>query len=353
VIIITLIVTTNNISASEVKIEELGEKTLFSKLVRPELNQETVEGIETISHYQKYRQETGALKVGPVFSNYYNEEEESLISTAEGGAALVKATIPDTSSAGKLRKKIEYYQVKGGDTISTIAAKFGISTNTILWANNLSRNSLIKPGQTLTIPPVSGILYKVKKGDTLASLAKKYKADENKILEFNNLPDASAIEVGQQIMIPGGYIEPPKPKPKTRTTFASVFGSKPPPSARVPASSRLFWPTTGHHISQYYKWRHRAIDITGKYGSPIYAAESGRVSQVGWGRGYGNVIIITHSGGKQTLYAHLSKFYVKSGQQVSKGQTIGLMGCTGWCTGPHVHFEVRINGILVNPLSYL
>ncbi|MDZ7799034.1 MAG: peptidoglycan DD-metalloendopeptidase family protein [Patescibacteria group bacterium] len=333
--------------------QEFGEKTLFSKLVSPDINRDTVEGVETISRYKEYRQEIGVLKAGPIFADKDNVETEAKISTAEGGTALVKSTLPDTTATGTPRKKVDHYQVKGGDTVSTIAAKFGISTNTILWANDLSSSDYIKPGQTLTIPPTSGVLYKVKSGDTVASLAKKYEANESKILEYNQLADASAIEEGQQIMIPGGYIEPPKPKPTTTSTFASVFSSSAPPSARVPATSRLLWPTTGRKISQYYKWGHRAIDITGNYSSPIYASEAGTITRVGWGRGYGNVVTISHGGGKQTLYAHLSKFYVRNGQQVSKGQTIGMMGCTGWCTGTHVHFEVLVNGSKVNPLSYL
>ncbi len=350
IIILSILVTTNSLKAREVKLEEFGQQTLFSELVMPDINRDTVEGIETISPNQEYREEKGFLEARVVLNNDRTVEGTTEIATLEGGSALVKATLPDTTATGTPREKVEFYQVQGGDTISTIASKFGISTNTILWANSLNSTSLIKPGQNLTVPPVSGILYKIKSGDTVDSIAKKYEADEGKILEFNQLVDASAIEVGQEIMVPGGYIEPPKPKP---TTYASAYGGTPPASAVTTAGGKLQWPTSGRRISQYYRWGHMAIDISGNYSSPIYAAESGTVTRVGWGRGYGNVITINHGGGRQTLYAHLSKFYVQTGQQVSRGQTIGMMGCTGWCTGTHIHFEYIINGSKVNPLSYL
>ena len=112
------------------------------------------------------------------------------------------------------------------------------------------------------------------------------------------------------------------------------------------------WPTVGHRITQYYSWRHRAVDIANKTGTSIYAADAGTINVVGWGKGYGNQIVINHGGGKKTRYAHLSKFYVKRGQKVGKGETIAAMGSTGWSTGPHVHFEVIINGKKYNPLNY-
>ena len=95
------------------------------------------------------------------------------------------------------------------------------------------------------------------------------------------------------------------------------------------------------------------MDIAAKTGTAIYAADAGTVESVGWGTGYGNQIVINHGGGKKTRYAHLSKFYAKKGDIVSKGQTIAAMGSTGWSTGPHLHFEVIINGRKYNPLNYI
>ena len=109
----------------------------------------------------------------------------------------------------------------------------------------------------------------------------------------------------------------------------------------------------GYRITQYYSWRHHAIDIANKTGTPIYAADAGVIEVAGWGAGYGNQIVINHGGGVKSRYAHMSKFYVKNGQKVSKGEAIGGIGSTGRSTGPHVHFEYIINGVKYNPLNYL
>ena len=353
IVAITLAVASNSLSAREIKLEEFGKKTLFSSLVATDLDEETTETALADPPKNTYQEQTGLISARVMPEILSEQTSTPPLVTAEEGTALVKAILPDTSATGQPREEIEYYQVKGGDTISTIANRYGISTDTILWANGLTDKDLIKPGQTLTIPPVSGVLYKIQKGDTVASLAKKYKADENSILEFNQLADASAIEVGDQMMIPGGQVEPPPAPKKSTSGFASIFSGQAPPSARVPEGSRLLWPTPSHKINQYFKWAHRAVDIDGNYSSPIYAAADGTVEKVGQGRGYGNVIIINHGGGKKTVYAHLSKFFVRQGQSVSKGQSIAMMGCTGWCTGTHLHLEVMINGSKVNPLSYL
>jgi murein DD-endopeptidase MepM/ murein hydrolase activator NlpD len=115
----------------------------------------------------------------------------------------------------------------------------------------------------------------------------------------------------------------------------------------------MAWPTQGHRITQYYSWRHHGLDIANKTGTPLYSSDAGRVQYAGWSNGYGNNVIIDHGGGKQTRYAHLSKFYCNTGDSVAKGETIGAMGNTGWSTGPHLHFEVIINGTKYNPLNYI
>ena len=113
------------------------------------------------------------------------------------------------------------------------------------------------------------------------------------------------------------------------------------------------WPTVGHRITQYYSWRHTGLDIANKTGTPLYASEGGTVDYSGWSNGYGYNVLINHGGGKKTRYAHASKLYVKKGDVVSKGEAIAAMGSTGWSTGPHIHFEVIINGVKKNPLNYI
>jgi len=253
-------------------------------------------------------------------------------------------------------EEVKYYIVEGGDTVSSIAQQFGISTQTVLWANNLNEGSYIQPGQKLTILPINGLTHTIKSGDTIQKIATKYKADAEKIMTFNRLASNEALNPGEELIIPDGTIEPtaqPLPQQSTSPTRRFGFISVPPP-ARVVPGARLQWPTVSHRINQYFRWGHTGLDIDGDYSTPIYAADSGVVESVIYARyGYGFHIIINHGGGRETLYAHASKIYVKPGQSVKRGQSIGMVGSTGRSTGTHLHFEVIQNGVKRNPLSYL
>ena len=253
------------------------------------------------------------------------------------------------------RKEIIYYIVQAGDTVSTISRRFGITVNTILWANNLSAYSLIRPGDKLTILPCSGVLYTVKKGDTLARIAQKYDIELEKIVDSNSLGETLAV--GQQLILPGAKkIQTTTVSKKTTNyTGVSVIKDLISPSTTKTNSSSMVWPTVGNRITQYFSWAHNGLDIANKVGTPIYAANSGTViiAQTGYNGGYGNTILIDHGNGVRTRYGHASKLLVKVGDKVEKGQTIMLMGSTGRSTGPHLHFEVVINGTRYNPLNYI
>ncbi|MEA2459992.1 MAG: hypothetical protein QOH90_169 [Actinomycetota bacterium] len=129
-----------------------------------------------------------------------------------------------------------------------------------------------------------------------------------------------------------------------------------------PGGGQLAWPAAGP-VTSPFGWRthpifgdrrlHTGIDIGAPYGAPVWAADNGTVTFAGVMSGYGNVIVIDHGGGLSTTYNHLSAFTVGSGQSVGRGQQIGNVGCSGYCTGPHLHFEVRINGTPVDPMPYL
>jgi len=255
------------------------------------------------------------------------------------------------------RTEVVYYTVQKGDTISTIARKFDITINTVLWANNLGSYSLIRPGDTLTILPTSGIMHTVKSGDTISKIANLYGVEEEKIFSSNDL--GNTLKIGDKLMVPGGRkittITKATPAP-SNTTGISIIRDLVKTPAVVAASAeggKMLWPTEGQRITQYYSWRHTGLDIANKTGTPLYAAETGTVEFSGWNSGYGYNIIIDHGAGKKTRYAHASKLYVKAGDVVTRGETIAEMGSTGWSTGPHLHFEVIINGAKQNPLNYI
>ncbi len=267
----------------------------------------------------------------------------------EGLAAetLFKTGSPETVTSPQPREKIQTYTIASGDTLSSIAKKFGLSLSTLLWANNLSSYSIIRPGNQLTILPVNGVAYKIKKGDTVSKIAKTYGVAADKIFSYNQMVSDEQLSVGQPLVIPDGRPLAAPTAPSSQTLASLQWRS----SERKEAG--FIWPTTARRITQYYKWNHLALDIGGQTGLPIYAAMSGKIIQAGWGRGYGYYVTIDHGNGQKTLYGHLSKILVSRGEEVTQGTVIGAMGSTGWSTGPHLHFEIVISGKKVNPLSYL
>ncbi|PIT93477.1 hypothetical protein COU00_04195 [Candidatus Falkowbacteria bacterium CG10_big_fil_rev_8_21_14_0_10_43_11] len=280
-------------------------------------------------------------------------ETESPESLAYGGSAVVKPNLAQTKKIKRPRTAIIFHTVQPGETVSVIAQEYDISVSTILWENNLTAYSLIRPGDTLAILPASGISYVIQKGDTLPAIAKKYDVAPEEIISFNKLASSGYLRQGQKIIIPGGSKKYTAPSSTSYSGLAALKQLIVPPSAQAVKGNKMNWPTDGHRITQYYNWRHHAVDIANKIGTPIYAADAGTVEAAGWGTGYGNEIVIDHGGGKKTRYAHASRLFVGKGDTVSKGQTIAAMGSTGWSTGPHLHFEIIINNIKYNPLDFI
>jgi Membrane proteins related to metalloendopeptidases len=262
-----------------------------------------------------------------------------------------------TTGAPANRQEIIYYVVGNGDTISSIANKFRISINTILWSNNLTAFSLIRPGDKLTILPVSGTVYTIKSGDTVGKIARKFGVEENSITQYNAI--SGGLVIGKTLIIPGGkkisdtVAAVTRPATTKSSGAAAVIEKLITPSKAPASTGAMVWPTVGHRITQYYSWRHTGLDIANHVGTPLYAADSGTVEFSGWSNGYGNNIVINHGNGRKTRYAHASKLYVKVGERVDRGEQIAAMGSTGWSTGPHIHFEVMVNGAKLNPLNYI
>jgi len=232
--------------------------------------------------------------------------------------------------------RINIYVVREGDNLSQIAEMFGVSVNTIIWANDINKGDLIQTGQVLIILPVTGLRYTVQKGDTISSITKKYKGDKEEIIRFNDLSEDTVLSIGDEIIIPDGEA-PYKP--------VSVYASARARGTSGPSYVGFYLrPIQGGTKTQGLHG-YNAIDLATYCGAPIFASASGKViisRSYGWNGGYGNYIVITHpENGTQTLYSHNSKNIVSSGWNVVKGQIIGYIGSTGKSTGCHVHFEVR------------
>lgn len=349
---------------------EAASQTILASLVKSEFDSpEEGELIEEFfdeealisSTQQSYLENLSAVKVEPMAPGGPGSEDEidSLGAITQGGSILVKPDIAATKKAKRPRKEIINYIVQAGDTVSTIADEFEVSVSTILWENNLSAYSIIRPGDTLAILPISGVIHKVVSGESLKSISNKYDVSAEKILDINKISDSNKLTIGQTLIIPGG----------SKTAYASASPKSysglniikdiieqdllKPSKAKSLAGNKMNWPTLGKRITQYFSWRHRALDIANKLGTPIYAADTGTVEYAGWGKGYGIQIVIDHGGGKKTRYAHLSKLYIKKGDEVEKGEAIGAMGSTGRSTGSHLHFEIIINSVKYNPFDYV
>jgi murein DD-endopeptidase MepM/ murein hydrolase activator NlpD len=218
------------------------------------------------------------------------------------------------------------YQVEAGDTPQSLARQFGVSLNTILWANDLTETSILKPGQELLILPVSGTLHLVRPNDTLSEIASWYQADTESIIEFNRLDSSSGIFAGDFLIIPNGTM--PKTLPQGRLTPL--------------ANSYFIWPLPAPHRVTQGLHPFNAVDMAnGACGESVYAAASGTIQKTGRTSIGGNYVRVLHPNGVVTYYGHLSAILVTSGTKVFQGQLVGYTGRTGFATGCHLHFEVR------------
>lgn len=248
-----------------------------------------------------------------------------------------QTNIENISVTNKNHKKIVItkHKVSAGETLSAIAEKYNIDIDTLYGANN-NINETIYPGQEINILSQKGVLYNVKKGDTLWSIARTFNVSMQSILTENNKMSHDIYE-GEELFLPGATYER-----DAAVSRSGVF--------------RFIWPTQGELTSPFgYRWGrlHAGIDIANEIGTPVRAAQSGKVIFAGWENGYGYMVMLEHSNAYNSIYGHLSDYCVEKGDYVYSGKVIGYMGNTGNSTGPHLHFEVRRYGKPINPFSVL
>ncbi len=258
------------------------------------------------------------------------------------GNALVAESGPqggitEFTEGHKTGGQISVYIVREGDTLGAIAETFGVSVNTIKWANDIKRGSTINIGQKLVILPVTGIKYTIKRGGTLRDVIKKYGGDLTEAAEYNGIGPDEELSKGTVVIIPNGEISSPKPVRKIAKR-ANRGNNK------INAVGYFIHPLNNKGTKTQRIHGYNAVDIGAPTGTPIVASASGKVilaRRSGYNGGYGLYTIIKHPNGTQTVYAHMSKNISYEGQWVTQGQVIGYVGNTGRSTGPHVHFEVR------------
>ncbi|HEY9054018.1 MAG TPA: M23 family metallopeptidase [Rectinemataceae bacterium] len=237
--------------------------------------------------------------------------------------------------------KLSTYSVRSGDSLDKIAKRFGLRQDTIISANSLQKASSLRSGLQLRIPNMDGISHKVRKGESLSAISRSYGVEVTRIVDANDLASGT-ITAGQTLFIPNARL--------SSATLREFYGE------------RFVWPARGR-ISSPYGYRanpftglrtfHSAIDIVMSPGTKVKATSDGTVADTGYNSVFGNYVILRHSSGYQSLYAHLSSIGVHEGAAVSQGSVVGLSGNTGQSTGPHLHFSLFKSGQALDPLKYI
>jgi murein DD-endopeptidase MepM/ murein hydrolase activator NlpD len=297
-------------------------------------------------------------------------ESEIAFSTGIPRLAHLHTDVPS-----RPRMDVFQYTVKEGDTLFGLSDKFGISPETILWGNQpvLGDNPHnLHPGQELNILPVDGAYHKWSSGDGLNGVAKFFNVEPEKIVNFsgNNLSPSELGDWSNPNIEPGTWLVIPEGKREFVSWSAPVIPLDDPSVAKVlgpgacetvsvgaVGSGTFIWPANNHWLSGFDfspRANHHGIDVDGEEGDPVYAVDNGVVVYAGWNNwGYGNVVVINHGNGWQSLYGHLSGIYVNCSQSVWQTNIIGAIGNTGNSSGSHLHFELMYNGAKVNPHDYL
>ena len=272
-------------------------------------------------------------------------------------AALVPAAVPLTFVGHQPDHEFVIYRVERGDTPNAIADKFGIQATTLLGGNPLlsQESNLLQTGVDLVILPVDGVLHDVTPGDTLESISEQYGIPVETILAYepNNLEFPYRLYPETQIMVPGAVREvfvwtpPSLESVRGRSTGSGV-------TPLIVGTGTFVYPVGSRNFTQYFWYGHPGVDIALPEGTAVVASDTGTVTFAGWNiYGFGNLVVVNHGNGYETFYAHLNGISVVPGQIVYQGNVIGSTGNTGNSSGPHIHFEVRINGAQDNPCWYV
>jgi len=319
--------------------------------------------------------EPQANQANPIESSALNQAPLTPLSTETVPylTGISRKTLLDTTIPTRPRVDVISYTVQAGDSVFSIADKFGLKPETVLWGNFETLNDnphLLSKGQELTILPTNGTYYQWEEGDTIDLVASFFEVQPEDILNYpGNDIDLTQTEAGTLALDPGTWLIVPGGKREIKDWGPPAISRSNPASARyygpghcgsvyegAIGTGTFVWPTPSHWISgyQYSSSIHPAIDLGGDVGNAIFATDNGVVVYAGWSNyGYGYLIVIDHGNGWQSAYAHLSAVAVACGQSVFQGTYIGAMGSTGNSSGPHLHFELVYNGAKPNPLDYL
>lgn len=270
-------------------------------------------------------------------------------------ARLIEGSFNLISSVKSIMKEneVSYYQVVAGDSLWKIARSYGVDVDTLIVSNALDQKTILRIGQTIKVPYNSEeveSLHIISRGETMWDIAKKYGVSVNDMRAVNSDKNPTNLKIGEKLTIPS------KQNENQNIYRTASLDIKEPSRGNSLAKQKYDWPIRGT-ITSRYGWRssgfHHGLDIANKVGTPIRAVASGKVSFAGYKGVYGLKVVIDHSDGKQTLYAHAQNVYVKTGDTVRSGDVIATVGTTGRTTGPHIHFEVKENGKHFDPLLYL
>ena len=253
--------------------------------------------------------------------------------------AVVVARGAPVTSVRKDPPGLQIHAVVSGETLLSIAARYEITPQTIAYNNGIKDTAEVRPGQTLVIPPIDAAIHVVREGDTLAAIAASFGADPDTVRTVNSVAfEPADVTTGRVLLVP----VPEGLYPGFRLRVSDA------PRVFAP---RISWPTQGI-VTQLFGGAHTGIDIAAPYGTPVVASDSGTVTWVGWRGSGGLAVCVLVDWGLEVCDYHLSATNVELGERVVAGQRIASVGSTGVSTGPHVHWEARTNGVLVDPMTY-